>query len=255
LRPSQRLAALAVVLLLAGHLVAVLAPQPLLRLIARPGALYLLEGSGFFLGLLAVLAILPSLFRYLASAGESLAGEIGDGVFLSSVLISLACGLLVAARHRWALAWSLGTVVPYVHSVAAGRPATALVSGTPFAMQLHVVASLAALAVLPFSRLGAALALVILHVMEAGGAAIETAARVLVRWARPQQLAAWLWPAEDLLDLARHQRRQTAAARRVLRARDARAGQAAAPPVVPLLDANLNSGETSAPSVPVEGGQ
>src|SRR5262245_19111762 len=67
-------------------------------------------------------------------------------------MVSLVSGLLVAVEYRWASSWGAVILAPYVSSLLRGDPVIDLASQMPFPAQLHVLASFATLAVIPFTR-------------------------------------------------------------------------------------------------------
>jgi hypothetical protein len=203
-----------------------MAPALVLRWDARPTGLFVVEGSSFLLGLIATIGVAIGVGRHLGADGGSRLGEVGDAVFLSSLSITLAAGLYTAVRYRWASSWGAATVAPYAQSLWQRRPAASLIGEIPFSARLHVTAAFAAVAMLPASRLGAALVRGAWRVFVAAGAAFETGALGLVGWLRPQRLRTWLWPQEDLADLARLSRRRALVQRLAGKAR--RAGAASA---------------------------
>ena len=83
-RGLGRLGALALILVLLAHLAALLAPQALVAITHAHLRLYLLEGSGFLVGLVAVLAWGRVMLRHLRTEGPSLAG-IGDSMLLALI--------------------------------------------------------------------------------------------------------------------------------------------------------------------------
>jgi nitrate reductase gamma subunit len=199
-RGLGRLGALALALVLLAHLTALVAPQALAAVTRARLRLYLLEGSGFLIGLVAVLAWARVVVRHLRAQGRSLA-SVADSVLLALVAVALVSGLVTAVLYRWASLWGVATLTPYVRSLARGRPLGLLAAPMPLAVQLHLVSTFAALAVFPFSRLSLAL-LVPLHRMGRRLAAFlarpAKARGQLVRaWLARHSPAAWIWPEEE----------------------------------------------------------
>jgi nitrate reductase gamma subunit len=217
---------MAIILLLVGHAILLIAPALVLRWDARPTGLFVVEGSSFFLGIIATVGVAVGVGRHLGASGGSRLGEVGDAVFLSSLSITLAAGLYTAVRYRWASSWGAATVAPYAQSLWQRRPAASLIGEIPFSARLHVTAAFAAVATLPASRLGAALVRGAWRVFVAAGAASESWALGLVGWLRPQRLRLLLWPEEDLADLARLSRRRALAQRLARKARQSGAAPA-----------------------------
>jgi nitrate reductase gamma subunit len=189
-------------LLLAGHVLALAAPRAILRWNGGGDVqVYALEGAGFLCGVLALVGLGGGLRRHLGRGRAPAAGEIADAAFLSALTVSLVSGLVIAARYRWASSWSAATVAPYVRSVAGGQPVAELAAGLPLMVQLHVVAALAAIAVLPLSRVGTALALLVRQAASVAGRPIAALQRAAQGFVRSRGLGEWIWPEEDELDV------------------------------------------------------
>jgi len=199
-RGPGRLGALALGLLLLAHLAALLAPQALVTITRVHLRLYLLEGSGFLVGVVGLLAWARVMFRHLRAEGPSLTG-VGDSMLLALVAVALGSGLVTAILYRWASVWGVATLTPYVRSLGRGRPLGVLASQMPFPVQLHLVSTFAALAVFPFSRLALAL-IVPVHRMGRRLVAwlwqpIRAMARHARAWLVRLNPAAWIWPEEE----------------------------------------------------------
>jgi nitrate reductase gamma subunit len=89
------------------------------------------------------------------------------------------------------------TLQPYAMSILRGQPAILYVAQMPFLVQLHVLATFAALAVLPLTRL----ATLFIAAMNAGVALaslpMRAAANAFAGWTRKHNPSAVFWPEED----------------------------------------------------------
>jgi nitrate reductase gamma subunit len=194
---ASRLWRIAFLILALLHLSALLIPRSVLAWNSVPVRLYLLEGTGFLFGLVALAGGASVAFRHLVQSKGSVGGEIADALFLSLLFVSVVSGLLTAAFYRWASNWGAATLTPYLASVLQGRASTELIAQLPFTAQLHVASAFGAAALLPFSGVGLLvvgvahrMAAVALKPVAAGGRATEA----LLRRMNP---AAWIWPEED----------------------------------------------------------
>ena len=187
----------ALLLLAAGHVVALLLPQFILSWNNSPVRLYLLEFSGFIVGLVALGTFGKLLWRHTGRSNRSVLIEISDVVFLSLLFLGIASGLYLAIVYRWASSWGAIILTPYIASLLRFNPATQLAAEMPFVVRLHLFTTFAALAVLPATRLGAFLVQGLLFFFERlariTGAIGETAGARL----RKYNPATWLWPEED----------------------------------------------------------
>jgi hypothetical protein len=193
------------VLLLAGHLAALLLPRAILAWNRAPLRLYLLEGAAFGLGLLTLGAWLRATRRHLRRGSAALVVEIGDALFLAMMFLAIASGLGMAALDRWSSSWGIVTLRPYLLSLLAGDPQRALVDGLPFLTRLHLFATFAAVAVFPLTRLAPLPILLV-----ARGAAV--CARPLGRASRSCGVALWNWCAVVLWNEPHYRWRDKSAA-------------------------------------------
>jgi nitrate reductase gamma subunit len=185
--------------LLAAHLIALLSPKTILAWNAQPLRLYVLEGSGLLIGLLALGTSLRAIARHLGRRGGGALSVLFDSAFLGLVLVALVSVLLEAVRHRWASAWAAVTVAPYVQSLMDGRPRAELVTQLPMLIQLHVLAGFGALALFPFTRAAAILMATVRSIGDVGvRPALATGGR-LGQWLRQHSPAGAIWPDEDVV--------------------------------------------------------
>jgi len=194
---------LSLILIAAAHLMALLFPRLITEWNASAGRLYLLEGAGIAIGLVATagwLRLVAQRLRSCQPGDRSLSRclhEIGDSVFLSVFLLALASGVLTALFHRWGSSWGVATLTPYGRSLLAGEPQDGYPAALPFLARLHVTATFGALAAFPWSRPGALVALALRRALtfRMPGAPAAAMKAWLDRHAR------LLWPEEDARDL------------------------------------------------------
>jgi nitrate reductase gamma subunit len=199
-RGLGRVGGLALTLVLLAHLAALLAPEALVAVTRARLRLYLLEGSGFVVALVALLAWARVTVRHLRAEGPSLAG-VGDSMLLALIALALGSGLVTAVIYRWASAWGVVTLTPYVRSLGRGQPLGLLAARMPFPVQLHLVSTFAALAVFPFSRLSLALLVPLQRVGGRVAPWVWRPVRAANRYSRAvlarHNPAAWIWPEEE----------------------------------------------------------
>jgi len=139
-------------LLLAGHAVAFLAPRLLAAWDRSPARLLLIEGTGLALGLAVLLGLL-GLARRLRSPLPA-----ADALLLGLCGLTLFSGLATALFDRWGTEWYAVSLLPYLRSLARLQPDLSTVLPLPAVVKLHLLASLATAAVLPFTQLPFAIA-------------------------------------------------------------------------------------------------
>jgi nitrate reductase gamma subunit len=137
---------------LAGHVAVLLFPQLVLRWTASLPRLLAFEVIWFLFGVAAAAGLVRVLNAHLRQHTLRSVRSLADGVVLGLLTVTIGSGLAMAVLHRWATAWSLVTVAPYVGSVLALRPEVGLVEALPYLVKLHVFAALTTAAVLPLSH-------------------------------------------------------------------------------------------------------
>ncbi len=164
-----------IVVVLLGHLLALLLPRQLLLWDAVPIRLYLLELTGLGLGIWALVGLLILLWRRLQVKRIRVITSPMDLVVLVLVIVSALTGVLIATFYRFGTAWFTVVFTPYLSSLALLQPNVSLVAPLPWIIKLHVINFFILLAVFPFSRL--------VHI-------IAYPVRYLIR---PWQVVIWNW--------------------------------------------------------------
>jgi nitrate reductase gamma subunit len=141
------------VIVLLGHLVALLLPKGLLLWNAVPVRLYLLEITGLALGIWALFGTYLLLARRISVARVRSASTPMDYLVLVVILISALTGVLTAVLYRYGSFWFPAVMTPYLWSILTLQPRPELIRDLPFWTQLHVFNFWLFLAVFPVSRL------------------------------------------------------------------------------------------------------
>jgi len=142
-----------ILLVLLGHLLALLLPGQLRLWNSAPIRLYLLEATGLALGLWALAGLGVLLWRRLSDKRVRVVTTPMDLVILLLLLVSVITGVLTATVYRFGSSWFTVVFTPYLWSVLTFRPLVNLVAPLPWVIKLHVVNFFVLLAVFPFSRL------------------------------------------------------------------------------------------------------
>jgi nitrate reductase gamma subunit len=155
-RPTIRNAAiaLAIVAVVALHLLLLLAPDAVLRWNRHVSRLLALEATGFAAGAICSIVVLSRLRRHLFDRAPDDRRALTDTVSLTLVTIAVVSGVALAVAYRWASSWSVVTLTPYAVSLARLAPRVELIAATPFVVRLHVFCSFPLVALLAFTRLG-----------------------------------------------------------------------------------------------------
>ena len=140
------------VVVLAGHLLALLVPGTIQAWNGAPIRLYLLEATGLAAALWAVSGFVYLWVRWLrAGEGRTQYGP-ADVVVVWALVVVMASGVLTAVLHRFGSAWGTEIVVPWLWSVFTANPDTALMGDLPWIAQVHAVSAFALIAAFPLSR-------------------------------------------------------------------------------------------------------
>ena len=138
---------------LTAHLVGFLIPQSILWWNMEPIRLYILETTGFVLGLLALGGLLVLIYRRLTNSRIRVVTSPMDATLLLVLLIQVAAGVGTAIFYRCGSSWYSAFAVPYLWSILAFKPDVTLVNNLPFVVQVHILNAFVIVLILPFTRL------------------------------------------------------------------------------------------------------
>ena len=142
-----------VILVLLGHLLALLLPQSLRLWNNVPIRLYLLELTGLALGIWALVGLCILLWRRLSERRIRVVTSPMDVIVLIFLLVSMVTGVLVATLYRFGTFWFTAIFTPYLASLFTFQPNLGLIAPLPWLIKLHMITFFILLAVFPFSRL------------------------------------------------------------------------------------------------------
>lgn len=182
------------------HLGGMMLPRAILSWNTVPLRLYVLEGSGFAFGLLALGWWMGVMRRHLRSS-KAVVSDFADGAFLSLTFVGIMSGLLTASLYRWGSSWGAATLAPYGSSLLAGAPLVSFVEQMPLLVQLHVVAAFALMMVFPFTRAASLVKVAVLRVVSLLEAPFSAASGGARAWVDRYDPASWIWPEEGALDI------------------------------------------------------
>ena len=140
-------------LVLLGHLIAIVLPSTVVWFNGVPVRLYALEITGLALGILALLGLLALIYRRAVTTRIRAVTSPMDVVLLLLLLTQIGTGLYVAIFARWGSAWFVHTATPYLWSLAKLSPEPQLVAALPLVVKLHILNAWALIAIVPFTRL------------------------------------------------------------------------------------------------------
>lgn len=142
-----------IVIILLGHLLALLVPKGLVLWNSAPLRLYLLEFTGVALGWWALTGLLVLIWRRLSESRVRAVTSPMDLVVLILLLVSVVSGVTIATNYRFGSYWFTAVFTPYLWSILSLRPQPNLVANLPWVIKLHAFNFFLLLAIFPFSRL------------------------------------------------------------------------------------------------------
>ncbi len=142
-----------VLTVLAGHVLAFLAPQQLLWFNSRPARLYILEVTGLIFGLLTLVGLTAIIVRRFSFPKVRVVTSWADWVVYGLLMVQVASGVLVAVVNGWGSSWFAAAMTPYLWSLAKLNPNTGYLTALPWLVQLHVINAFLLIGFFPFTRL------------------------------------------------------------------------------------------------------
>ncbi len=142
-----------IVLILVGHLAALLVPAGFELWNRVPVRLYVLEITGLALALWTLFGLGVLIYRRISVSRIRVVTSRTDVAVLVLLLAQVVTGILIATVYRFGSYWGTGVFVPYLYSLFTLQPRPELVAPLPFALQLHAFLFFVFLVVFPFSRL------------------------------------------------------------------------------------------------------
>ncbi len=142
-----------ILLVLVGHLVALVLPASIDAWNSVPLRLYLLEATGLALAVWCLFGLGVLVYRRITFAKIRAVTTRMDLVVLGLLIAQVVTGILIATLFRYGSSWGTSVFVPYVQSLFVLDPRPELVAPLPFILQFHAALFFAFLVVFPFTRL------------------------------------------------------------------------------------------------------
>ncbi len=141
------------VLILTGHVFALLIPSGFEIWNGEPARLYALEATGLALAIWSAFGIGVLVFRRLSVPRVRAVTSPMDLVVLGILVVQILSGIWIAVGYRWGSYWGTSVFVPYVRSLITFQPEPAYVEALPNVLKLHALTFWVFVAVFPFTRL------------------------------------------------------------------------------------------------------
>mgnify|MGYP002634628524 CR=1 FL=1 len=142
-----------ILFVLLGHLLAMLFPRGLMIWNSIPIRLYLLELTGFLMGLWSLAGITILIWRRIRSANIRAVTQPTDMLVLFLLFASILTGAFTAVTYRFGSLWFTGAFTPYLWSILLLQPRPDLIAPLPSLIQFHALNFFVLLAIFPFTRL------------------------------------------------------------------------------------------------------
>lgn len=142
-----------VLLILLGHLLAALFPGTWVQLLGDTTRLYVLEISGFALGILTVVGMVLLIIRRLVFVRIRVTSTVPDWLLLVILILQVASGLYIAIAHRWGGLWYVYTAVPWLKSLLYLNPRIEAIAPLPWIIKFHLINAFVLVLIFPFTRL------------------------------------------------------------------------------------------------------
>jgi nitrate reductase gamma subunit len=142
-----------ILIILLGHLLALIIPASFTAWDSVPVRLYALEITGFALGLWALGGLIVLLIRRIGDKRIRAVTTPMDLVVLGLLGAQVVTGLIVAGGYRFGSYWGPEVFTPYVRSLFVLDPRPELLADLAIVVRLHAFLFFVFLAVFPFTRL------------------------------------------------------------------------------------------------------
>ena len=138
---------------LLGHFIGFILPAKILAWNAQPVRLFILEGTGLALALMALAGTIMLISRRLGAARLRAVTSPMDWAVLALLLFQVASGIEVALRLRWGSSWYASNAAPWLQSLFTLHPRPEFILPLPWDAKLHLLNAFVIVALIPFSRL------------------------------------------------------------------------------------------------------
>ncbi|MFQ5733391.1 MAG: respiratory nitrate reductase subunit gamma [Planctomycetaceae bacterium] len=142
-----------VVVITAGHLIALFIPRSILAWNSHPLRLYVLEVSALAFGLLTLIGLVGLIVRRLTTTRVRKVTSVTDWILFAILFLQVVSGVSIALMFPWGSSWFASNMTPYLWSVFTLDPDVGYVSAMPFLVKFHIVLAFVTVGYFPFTRL------------------------------------------------------------------------------------------------------
>jgi len=141
-----------IITVLLGHFLGLLFPAELLAFNSVPVRLYILEGTGLIMGVLALVGVVLLMKRRMTNKRLMAVTSKMDRIVLFILLVQVLAGVGIAITYRWGSNWYAASMAPYLQSLFKLRPNLAYVAPMPWLVKFHIVNGFVIVLLIPFTR-------------------------------------------------------------------------------------------------------
>lgn len=142
-----------ILVVLAGHMLALLIPREILLWNGDPLRLYALEITGLIFGILSVIGLAASMIRRLNVAKVGRVTTRRDWILYAMLLFQLLSGVGIAVQFPWGSSWFAAVAAPYLWSLLKLNPQIDFIAPLPWLIKLHIINAYFVIGYFPFTRL------------------------------------------------------------------------------------------------------
>ena len=142
-----------ILVVLAGHVVALLVPRGILLWNSHPLRLYILEATALVFGLLTLVGLCAAIVRRFTVSKVRIVTSYADWAVFALLLLQVVGGIAVALFRPWGSSWFAATATPYFWSLLTLNPDISYITPLPWLVKLHIVNAYVLIFLFPFTRL------------------------------------------------------------------------------------------------------
>jgi nitrate reductase gamma subunit len=141
-----------ILIVVCGHLLALVVPQGILWWNSHLVRLYILEVTALAFGLLTLGGMVGLTIQRFTSPNVRIVTSVIDWTLYVTLLMQVFTGVCVAVFYPWGSAWLASILSPYVWSVVRLSPDISSVAAMPLLVKFHVAFGFVTIGLLPLSR-------------------------------------------------------------------------------------------------------
>jgi nitrate reductase gamma subunit len=142
-----------ILMVLGGHVVALLIPRQILLWNSRPLRLYVLEVTALIFGLLTLVGLGAAIVRRLTVSKVHRVTSRRDWILYGMLLFQTMTGVAIAVFHPWGSSWFAASAAPYFWSMLKLNPQLAYIAPMPWLVKFHIINAYLVIGFFPFTRL------------------------------------------------------------------------------------------------------